>query len=328
MSATNLRAEAQFRPTDWRWEKARLMREDPRVAALLRSQTDEWTVKAKQFQIEYDRAADDYDRLRLVRRWPALWDARGLRFEADQNRLARYEVEARLLAGDTPERIAARVACSPACVRWYEALFFNVTDRLHHRGWVGHCVIGESAQAGLTERDFDTLWKLFGFLGGPLVLDAVIDRGYDVTRPDGPGQMQDWLGDEVERTATIKMALAMRTMPINSYTQEKVAEIYLRYKEIQKMADGGGAVGDTLTNNIQLMIQAVPWTVGDKTVLVDAADPRRIVGRLRAEVAAADACAAELRSAELMQLNTGQRPDRLAEIQATRFPEKPHAAVN
>ena len=72
MSAVDLRVEAPFRPVDWRWEKARLMREDPRTASLLRHQDDDWTRKAKRFQEQKDAARDAYDELLLVRRWPAL----------------------------------------------------------------------------------------------------------------------------------------------------------------------------------------------------------------------------------------------------------------
>lgn len=328
MSALNLRVEAPFRPTDWRWEKAILMREDPRTASLLRHQDDDWTRKAKKFQLAYATASSDYDHLLLMRRWPSLAEAYAIRHQDDEKRLLRYEIEARLLSDDPFERVSERVGVSPDVVIWYEKLFFNVRDRLSHRGWVAHCVLGESAHAGLTERDYDVLWKMFGYIGGGYVLDAVIDRRTDLPQPEGPGQVRGWFGDDIEQVSTIKMDLAMRIAAVNSYTIEKIAEIYQRFRELQKMADGAGGGGDMLTTNIAIMLQSIPWTVGDKRVLVAANDPKQIVGRLREDVAAADECAVELRADELMQLNSGQQPDRLSSITAVKFPEKPNAAAS
>ncbi len=326
MSALNLRTEAPFRPVDWRWEKARLMREDPRTASLLRHQDDDWTRKAKRFQELYEACRDDYDRLLLVRKWPALVEAHDLRFKEDEKRLMRFEVEARLLASDPIERIAEKVGTAPAVVIWYEKVFFNVLDKLANTAYISHCVMGESAQAGMTERDYDVLWKMMGYCGKGIVLDAVIGKTYDATVPESAGQVGDFLSDDIERSVKLKMTVAMRALPVNSYTAMQIAEIYQRFQEIKKMADGAGAAGDMISANIQVAIQSLGWTVGDKRVLISAADPSKIVGRLRDEVLAADDCAVELRADELMQLNTGQT---LAPTRArpARFPEKKDAAA-
>jgi hypothetical protein len=321
-NAAQLLIEAPFRPTDWRWEKARIMREDPRLATLLRHQDDDWTRRARKFQEDFEGASDDYEQILLARRWPALWAAHCLRFQEDEKRLLRYEIEARLLANEPFERIAERTGLSPDTVIWYEKIFFSVIDKLKNRGWVAHCVMGESAQAGMTERDYDLLWKMMGYMGGGLILDAVIDKSFDVARPENSGQIGQFLNDDIERISTIKMAVAMRTMPVNTYTQEKIAEIFQRFRELKKMADGPGGTGDMLTSNILAMIGCIGWTVGHDKVMVAADDPKRIVGRLREEVLEADNCAVELRASELMQLNTGQRPVRLAEQSEARFPER------
>lgn len=322
MSALQLRPNAPFRPTDWRWEKARLMREDQRTALLLRHQDDDWTRKAKKFQEALAAADDDYAQLLVIRKWPDLWDAHCLRHREDDKRLVRYEIEARLLANDPLERIAERTGIAPNVVIWYEKLFFNVADRLANKSWIAHCVIGEAAQAGLNERDYDALWKTMGYCGGGLVIDAVVDTSYDVTRPENAGQTEQWINDDIRRVAGIKMGIGLRTMAVNNYTMERISEIYLRFEEMKRTANVGGA-GDMLTSNIQVMLQHIPWTIGDRRVLVMASDPKTIVGRLREEVAAADDCAVELRASELMQLNTGQQPERTRALAAFKFPDKP-----
>lgn len=327
MSAFNLRIEAPFRPVDWRWEKARLMREDPQTASLLRHQDDEWTIKAKKFQEKYKDVNDDYDRLLLLRRWPALSEAADIRFRDDEKRLVRYEIEARLLASEPFERIAEKVGASVESIIWYEKVFFNVLDRLHNEGWVCHCVIGEAIQAGLTERDYDVLWKIMGYYGKSLVLDAIIRKTFDTRAPETQSQVGDFLVDDIEKTAKLKTAIAFRTMSINSYTQERIIELYKEFQALKKAADGDAGSGDQLSSNIQVMIQNLGWTIGNRNVMVSASDPQKIVGRLRSEVVQADECAAELRADDLMQLNIGQTPERLKALATTRFPEKKDAAA-
>jgi len=56
----------------------------------------------------------------------------------------------------------------------YERIFFNVNEKLKNRDYIMTCVIGPSVHSGLSDRDFDLLWKLFGYLYGPVVLNAFV----------------------------------------------------------------------------------------------------------------------------------------------------------
>ncbi len=322
MSALNLLVESPFRPVDWRWAKATLQREDPRTASLLRHQNDEWTTKARRFQEALDAVSDDYGKLLLARRWPHLSEAHTVRFENSDRRLVRFEIEARLLTGEPYERIAAHSGTSAGGVAWYEKLFFSVSDRLDRRGWIVNCVIGESAHAGLSERDFDVLWKLYGYWGGPDVLDAVMAKTYDSPRPDGQGGLDGWVCDDTERLTKIKMNVAMRTMAINSYTHERISEIYMKFLELKKLS--AGAVGDVITSNINLMFNAIPWTIGKRDTLVAASDPRTIVGQLPPELKKYDESSVEPRAKDLMLLSVGDRPAGMATALDRKFPEKPN----
>ncbi len=158
-------------------------------------------------------------------------------FEAEQifireKQLVRYEIEARLLASETSERISHRFGVDAAIVTWYEKLFFNVLDRLDDRGYIAQRVMGESLHAGLTERDHDLLWKLYGYIGGEAVLDAVIYKGFSQSRPETPDEVEAFFADQLQSNSALKAMLAMRTMPINSYTQQAILEIQQRFIEI------------------------------------------------------------------------------------------------
>lgn len=314
----NLRPAAPFRPVDWRWEKAKLMRDDRRAALLMRHDDDEWIVKTRRFQVEYNAVRSNYDRILLDRRWPALLEAFSLH-NTPQPQLAAYEVQARLLAAQPLDQISQRLSISVPALTWYEKVFFNVQDRLLNKGYIAHRVLGESLQAGLTERDYQLLWQMYGYMAGSVVLDAIIDRNYGVTKLESPGQMTEFGNDDVQHTMLLKSMVSARTMPINSYTQTLIMEIHQRFIELKQAANSGGA-GDMASVTILSMLNALPWTIGDQLVLVAADDPKRIVGRLSSEIVEADNRAAELRSDELLQLSTGQ-PLKKAPRRLTVLPE-------
>jgi hypothetical protein len=59
-------------------------------------------------------------------------------------------------------------------VATYEALFFNVSDRLGARDWITTWAIGWWAFDPAKGRDVATVLKGFAYHGGPIVLEAVL----------------------------------------------------------------------------------------------------------------------------------------------------------
>lgn len=319
MDVTDLRPNAIARPPDWRWEKARLAAENPQAAALLRREDDEFVRKARLFMAANDRAGEDeVERLLLQNRWPNLLNAYKLRY-APQLRLQRYELEARLLAGEELARIETRVHVPPDVTTWYEAVFFNVLDRLDRPGYVVHTIIGEAAQSP-SARDHDIIWKIVGFSAGGLVLDRLIDRKVVHGKPLTEGQVGPFIGDTVKGLTDGQMYLASMTTQVNSYTSERIALTYVELEKLRRSADGTAA-GDVMTANIGAAVRALGWAVGVRQTFVAADDPDRIVGRLSAEVAAADTAAAELRSSDLVRLQAGD-PGRIKALAAVTFPKE------
>lgn len=311
----NLRQESPFRPPDWRWQKARLLREQNRRAS--RRRDDPWVATARAFQAAAARCPDDWALAALAEQYPALVDARQLA-EQDGVQSFRWELEARLLANDGPARIAERMVIPAATVVAYEALFFNVQDRLRHRSWVVHAVLGRSMHAGLNERQYDLLWKMFGYFGGPHLIDFMVDTFGDAGKAAGPDKVRAWLENDQRESLARKAAVAARTIPVNSYTQPAILEIAQKYYEIEKAA--GSAAGQSVVLGLlNDVMTSLSWSVGGGT-----AD--RPVPALAARV---DGFAAELRVSEMYALSAGREdPDLVPGVSTLTFPEASQNAAS
>jgi hypothetical protein len=89
----------------------------------------------------------------------------------------RWQVEARILARQSWDTIAAKTHLSPEALQLYEVVFFHVTDRLDATSWVLHEVIGSPEGA----RRLGATWQYYGYRGGAEVLDTIV-YGYPSSR--------------------------------------------------------------------------------------------------------------------------------------------------
>lgn len=308
----NLRQESPFRPPDWRWQKARLLREQNRRAS--RRRDDEWVQAARTFQAAVARCPNDWALADLAEQYPALVDARQLA-EQDGVQSFKWELEARLLANDGPDRIAERMLIPANTVRAYEALFFNVSDRLRHRSWIVHSVFGRSVHAGLNERQYDLLWKMYGFFGGTHLIDFMVDTFGETGKAAGPDKVRAWLEDDQRASLARKGAIAARTIPVNSYTQPAILELTQKYYEIEKAAGNAGSQS-VVMGLINDVMTSMAWSVGGGT-------RERPVPLLAGQT---DGFAAELRVTEMFALTAGQGGDDLAAVSTLTFPEGSNVA--
>src|SRR5262245_59793737 len=123
MELIHLQADHPLRPVDWRWRRAEAARRlAPRGARL---SLDHFADIARDFQDEHAACQDEFDRAQLQQEYPDLFAARELRLADEADPGQRYEVEARLLAGDTDKHIAQRAGTRVDVVLWFEALFFS-----------------------------------------------------------------------------------------------------------------------------------------------------------------------------------------------------------
>jgi hypothetical protein len=99
----------------------------------------------------------------------------------------RWEAEARLLAGQDDEAVAAACGLTAEGVQWYHALYFEVRPRLDARLYIHTVVLGRRVHAGLRADDYEMLLKLFGFELGPLAVDDLLRLFRDP--PAAPAQL-------------------------------------------------------------------------------------------------------------------------------------------
>jgi hypothetical protein len=181
-----------FRPPDWRWHRAGQFIE---ARARRRREDDDWVVRARRFRADLARAGGDICRHRLTLKHPELLGAY-LLWEGEPHQ--RWEVEARLLAGQSDGDIVNRVGVEAGVVEAYEAVYLDVRARLRSSDSIAASVIGRRLYEALDVDDIETLWKTMAFLGGPLVLDAMIDNHTEIQPAKNPN-----LADQIKLLVTV-----------------------------------------------------------------------------------------------------------------------------
>jgi hypothetical protein len=135
-SLADLSPRSPLRPADWRWRRAVALHAR---RLRLRPREDPWTARAVRFLRRADRLGDPAHP-GLFRFDPAVAGADRLRRRGDPRLL--LEVEARLLAGEPCEAVAAACSLDPAAVAVFEQLFFAVSDQLEARDYINFVAIG------------------------------------------------------------------------------------------------------------------------------------------------------------------------------------------
>lgn len=337
LAELSLDRNATYRPVDWRWrlvqKKLALSKESGSVSSsalqrtintLFRNARKDDPIIQKLFAFAKEvRLLDqsrNYDRILYLRsKHSDLFQA--WEVEHHENPLVRYELQARLLANEPYERIASRLCIPTSVISTYEKCFFNVSDRLENRGYIAHCVFGRLLQIGMKEKDLDILWKVFGYFGGPYVLDAVIDRTLHTMRPNAPAEVGAYVASDVYNTMMIKGLIAARTLPINVMTQHSILDIYQRFIEIRKEAEEAGSDAAVLAVTIQKVMEDIPWGVGDYKRMVSGKDPDFVVCDVStSKRSSLDSHSREMRANELLRLEAGQFIDE-SEITSKTFPD-------
>ena len=165
---------------------------------------------------------------------------------------------------------------------------------------------------GIQNRDFDIAAKLFGYFGGPLVLDVIL-HGFNGTNLVGERANVDPYMDRQMATAVRrKSAMAALNFEVNRYNVIELFGIHTRLIELERAFETGGGVQSDYEQMINKMTSNLPFTVGS-----DARD------RLASSpLAAYQGLAGELRTSDMLLVVAGQAPDDLLErTKNKRLPE-------
>jgi hypothetical protein len=259
--------ESFLRAPDWRWKRATHCREKRK--RLKPADSDSFLVEALRFSNEYfaRRESDTFDELDIYEDYPLMHQAYTL-YSKDGASDLRWEVEARLLSGQTDEEIAKLTSASPEVIDLYEKVFFNVRDRLDSSSYIIQVVMGRSIHQGVSDRDYDLIWKMYGYHGGPDILSAFINRTGLVglgRNPISKDDIKGILDDAHGLVNSVRAAVANIVEPINGFTAHNIKSIALEYKkaELASAAPGSeGLVGKKLTE----VMLSLPWSSGNGTI--------------------------------------------------------------
>lgn len=297
-----------FLPPAWRWERARWLREKGKYAR--RSKEDEWLVQAKAYQSAREKCVTELDLYELSLKYPGIYYAE--RIYNEDRKQTRWAIEARILARQPFEELAEIERTSTEVLLWYEKLFFNVLPYIDSFDYITNVVMGESVHHGLKERDYDLLWKMYGYAGGPYVLDALI-RGFNNPQHcTSYDQVRAWLRDDYRFTVERRAAITGRTNTINNFTCDLYMSNWAKLLEIERTAQGGNSseAEALIMENIREMMRTIPFSVNREYRGVDATVMRRY-----------DEAGAELRASELIAVSLGRETEEIKAIPTLTFPE-------
>lgn len=251
-----------FRPPHWRWLRAiGVVNElQPRAGRKVDGVLGfKWINQAIAFQKAKIEAVDEERRIAMAHNFPALFWANAA-YE-DENNPAKWEIEARILARCNNWEIGFHVGVAEEIVEAYEALFFNVRDKLRHSGYIMHSVMGPSVQRGLSEREFDLLWKMYAYAYGPHMLYALISKFSNPVWCNTPDEVGSAVQDDTVGTMKMKAALAAKTIPVNLSTQIDILHVFTKYVEIERMSDSEGKAQNQIMDHIGTMFNVMPLNV-------------------------------------------------------------------
>jgi hypothetical protein len=224
--------QCPFRQPHWRWEYARYRVQ--RGYGAPPNAEGHWLRLAYEIHnaLLETESADLPDELRDRR--PDVFYAHQL--WRDSNRLRRDAIEAFILAGEPSIRIATRFGIPATVIDAFEALFYDVRDRLRYRAYVNGVLLTPQSNGHLSEPTFGDVLKIFAYNRGALVADAILgvyasQVGSIVVLPQGISLPA---AEMVALELKVKAAVAAIMLPVNERTAPELLKLCPRAIEIER----------------------------------------------------------------------------------------------
>ena len=250
-------------PVDWRWERAKWLNNQ---ALRCRKHDDEFVRLARKFIGKLSNDLTDADLETIAVKFPGIFWAWHWH-DHDPKSPMRWAIEAYLCAGATCDQIAQRLGVSPEVILLYERLFFNVRDKLQYTSYmIAHAMRG-AVERGLSDRPADLLWKLFGYLKGPLFLDYFIPGCDDFNHAKSREEVPDARASLMRGVLSTRALVAARTVSTVG-NEQFLIEQYHKMVELEKLE---GLSGPSILNNIQAVIQNIGFERYDPQAVAEGA---------------------------------------------------------
>jgi hypothetical protein len=140
----------------------------------------------------------------------------------------RWLLEARLLAGEQPERIGTKMGVRESAIEWYAYTFFDVDRRLPCRDFILLEVIGTPQkldEAGYAEYR----WKSLGYLYGVEALEECIRATSPAAASMYAGSGSPWRANHWYAILEQKAVTALQTLdPTNEETARELVKLFAR----------------------------------------------------------------------------------------------------
>ena len=178
--------------------------------------------------------------------------------------MMRHELEARILTGAPYSEIAKAMCVTPGVIEAYEALFYNVLDRLDSSAYIAHQAIGPGLHGG--KGSLEACWKIIGWSTKNLrLLEEIITgsrRNLDGSEGK-PGDVYAFAADDMNLSCMIKSMLAARMMPIDDKTSGRLLAMQKSLIKVRKDDETKDPNAD-YTENLLAAFGVVKWMVGAK----------------------------------------------------------------
>jgi hypothetical protein len=256
-----------FRDPQWRYERClKLVEHQPQPLPASPRRDDEYVRRYRKFLLRFLRSDDEEARAALFPLDPPLFYAHLIHHHPDRE--WRTIVQARLLTGDDDAEIANYGGTLPDTIHLYEQLFFNVRDRLDNKDWIVKTVLGTATQRAsnrydtMTDHQRDSLYKLFGYFGGPIILNTVISGFASRDLPTQSKHVPGWFDRTMKNLIKRKATMEAHRFEVDKFKVMELMHIHLAIITAEKEGGGGGNID--YDKAVEAMLQHTPWGLAKK----------------------------------------------------------------
>jgi hypothetical protein len=256
-----------FRDPQWRYERClKLVEHRPRPLNASPRRDDEYVRRYRKFLLRFLRDESEEARAALFPLDPALFYAHLIHHHPDRE--WRSIAQARLLSGATDDEIAQLSGTLPETINLYEQLFFNVRDRLDNKDWIVKTILGTVTQRSsnrydtMTDHQRDSLYKLFGYFGGPVILDVIISGFASKDLPTSPKHVSGWFDRTMKTLIKRRATIEAHRFEVDKFKVMELMHIHLSIITSEKESGSGPATD--YDKCISEMLTQTPWGVAKK----------------------------------------------------------------
>lgn len=253
-----------FREPSWRFQRVLDLVERERPGRCTQ-RDDDYIKEYRRFVGKLRRNQDPEDQMSIFPKFPGLFLAHLWYHHPDKEN--NWMLQSWILTGESNEYIGQQMCLIPSAVEWYERIFFNVRDRLLAPYYIVKRVIGRLDDRGSLPRDgkmsefqSQMSYKLFGYFGGPFMLQAIFAGYVKTTQPNDPDALDDWIDDTFRRGLRTKSVTAIRHLEVDKWNVMQLFELHARLIEATNAESGAST---NYERNVKAVLENLPFELAE-----------------------------------------------------------------